>query len=168
MSRFAFVSLAALVGAAVSVPALAAVFDPPPRKPGLWTLTNTVAGRTLSSRMCLDAAADKKLTVIGQTGGKGCSVLDMTRTPDGMKFHSVCKGASGITMTTDGAIKGDYSRSYTLTADTTTTGASISMLNKTSHMQIVASWTSPCAPGQKPGDMILANGMKVNILAGQP
>ena len=165
MSRFAFVSVALLTGA-LALPALAAVFDPPPRKPGLWTMTNTVAGRTLSSQLCLDAAVDKKLTVMGQAGGKSCSVMDMTRTPDGMKFHSVCKGPGGGTMTMDGAVKGDYSSHYGMTADTVTTGSSIAMLNKTSHMQMTARWTGPCAPGQKPGDMILPGGMKVNILAG--
>ena len=32
------------------------------------------------------------------------------------------------------------------------------------HMKIAATWLGPCAAGMKPGDMIMANGMKLNIL----
>ena len=38
-------------------------------------------------------------------------------------------------------------------------------MNGAHKMAIDAAWTGPCAAGQKGGDMILPNGMTVNILA---
>jgi hypothetical protein len=32
---------------------------------------------------------------------------------------------------------------------------------------MAAKWIGPCAADQKPGDMIMANGMKINILDAQ-
>ena len=33
-----------------------------------------------------------------------------------------------------------------------------------SQMTITAKWLGPCAAGQKPGDVIMANGMTMNVL----
>jgi len=165
MSRLANLS-AILVSGALAAPAFAAVFEQPPRKPGLWTMTNSFSGRTITSHMCLDATVDKKLSLMGQSMGKSCSVIEMNRLPNGIHFHSVCAGTMGGTSTTSGVIKGDFSSRYTMEADVTTAGATIPMLNKTMHMQIAASWTGPCDEGQKPGDMIMPNGMKINMVSG--
>ena len=35
--------------------------------------------------------------------------------------------------------------------------------NKQTSAMIEARWLGPCAADQKPGDMILGNGMKINI-----
>lgn len=32
------------------------------------------------------------------------------------------------------------------------------------QMTIAAKWLGPCAAGQKPGDVMMGNGMKVNVL----
>jgi hypothetical protein len=32
------------------------------------------------------------------------------------------------------------------------------------HMKIAATWLGPCEKGQRPGDMIMGNGMTMNIL----
>jgi len=31
------------------------------------------------------------------------------------------------------------------------------------HMTIAAKWLGPCAAGQKPGDVVMANGMTMNV-----
>ncbi len=33
-----------------------------------------------------------------------------------------------------------------------------------SHMTIAAKWLGPCAAGEKPGDVIMSNGMKMNVI----
>ena len=35
--------------------------------------------------------------------------------------------------------------------------------NGESHMTIAAKWLGPCAAGQKPGDVMMGNGMKMNV-----
>ena len=32
------------------------------------------------------------------------------------------------------------------------------------HMKIAAKWVGPCAAGQKPGDIVMGNGMTMNVL----
>ena len=32
------------------------------------------------------------------------------------------------------------------------------------HMAIAAKWVGPCAKGQRPGDIMMGNGMKMNVL----
>jgi hypothetical protein len=34
-------------------------------------------------------------------------------------------------------------------------------------MTIAAKWLGPCAAGQKPGDVMMCNGMKMNVLEQQ-
>jgi hypothetical protein len=36
--------------------------------------------------------------------------------------------------------------------------------NGESHVAIAAKWLGPCETGQRPGDVIMANGMKMNVL----
>jgi len=33
-----------------------------------------------------------------------------------------------------------------------------------SHMKIAATWLGPCQAGQRPGDMMMSNGMTMNVL----
>ena len=42
-------------------------------------------------------------------------------------------------------------------------GPAIPGLEATTNMTIEAKWAGPCKADQKPGDMIMSNGMKMNI-----
>ncbi len=35
-------------------------------------------------------------------------------------------------------------------------------------MTITSTWTGPCAPGQRGGDLIMANGQKINLTDQNP
>ena len=140
----------------------------PHRKPGLWTQTVSMDGASSgpgSSQICIDAATETKMSAIAQKlPGAHCDTPQFSQNLDGsITFASNCAIGAGKTETT-GTIKGDFNSSYTTVMDTKYSGLAVAAMNGEHKMAITATWTGPCAPGQRGGDMILANGMKVNII----
>ena len=142
----------------------------PHRKPGLWRQTMTMDGATLPGpgmQLCVDEASEAKMSAFAQRmpGGVTCPPGQFTRDLDGsVKFSMSCDmGAKGKAATT-GVIKGDLNSGYTEDMDTQYSGSPVAAVNGDHKMTITATWTGPCAPGQKGGDIIMSSGMKINIL----
>jgi hypothetical protein len=139
----------------------------PHRKPGLWSQTMSMAGAPAGAgaiQLCVDAASEARMNLAAQNiPGAKCAAPQFNRGLDGtISFTSSCDmGANGKVQTT-GTIKGDFDSSYVATIATTTTGAPYAQTNGAHTMVVTATRTGPCAPGQVGGDMILANGMKIN------
>jgi uncharacterized protein DUF3617 len=153
----------------VAMPALAA--DMPARKAGLWEIT-TSAGNRMSIRQCIDAATDQMMqsragagpgTGPGAGPGAGappqCSKRDVQKTGDTVTIDSTCTVA-GRTVNTHAVVTGSFGSAYTMTV--TSQGDGIPAGAGT--MTMSAKWLGPCAADQRPGDMIMPNGMKINIL----
>ena len=158
----------AAADAAVSTAAQAtggAAATPPPRKPGLWTQTVSMGDFNQTTRLCLDAATDKSMSLWGSQMTKDmCEKNEMSRGLDGSwRFSSVCDMGSGGKSTSTGVATGDFSSKYRVDAETTTEGASAPQMNGARKMTIEATWQGPCPEGFKPGDMELPGGMKMNI-----
>jgi hypothetical protein len=146
----------------------AAAAELPVRKAGLWTLSvKNSDGRTVSMQQCVDAKTDAALQSMG--GGmaqRACSKRDVQRSGDTITIDSVCTIA-GRTRTTHAVITGSFDSNYTMVMTSQGQGTPAASTTMT------AKWTGPCAAGQKPGDTIMANGFKMNILqmqngAGRP
>ena len=140
----------------------------PHRKAGLWSQTMSLDGGTLggAKKICVDAASEAQMSLAAQSvNGAHCPAPQFTRNLDGtLSFTGVCDmGARGKIQTT-GVIKGDFNSGYTATMSSSTSGSPVAAMNGTHTMVITATWTGRCAPGQKGGDMILGNGMKMNPL----
>jgi hypothetical protein len=141
----------------------------PHRKPGLWKQTVSMEGAPVGSgftQLCVDANSEAKMSLAAQSvPGAHCNAPQFTRNLDGsLTFTGGCDmGANGKLQST-GTIKGDFNSGYTATVSTTTSGSPLAAVNGARTMVITATWTGPCAPGQVGGDMILTNGMKVNVL----
>jgi len=153
----------------VAMPALAA--DMPARKAGLWEIT-TSTGNRMSIRQCIDAATDQMMQSRAGTGpgtgpgvgpGAGtrpqCSKRDVQKTGDTVTVDSTCTVA-GRTVNTHAVVTGSFDSAYTMTV--TSQGDGIPAGAGT--MTMSAKWLGPCAADQRPGDMIMPNGMKINIL----
>src|ERR1700733_10161071 len=150
----------------VAMPALAA--EMPARKAGLWEIT-TSAGNRRAIRQCIDAATDQRMQSRAGTGpapgtgpGAGtppCSKRDVQKTGDTVTIDSTCTVA-GRTVNTHAVVTGSFDSSYTMTV--TSQGDGIPAGAGT--MTMWAKWLGPCAADQRPGDMIMPNGMKINIL----
>jgi hypothetical protein len=167
MARSGTTFIFVLIGA---LPALAA--ELPSRKPGLWEIkigidNRNAAGTTM--RQCIDAATDHAMqSSAGPLAQTACPKLDMQRTSNGITIDSTCTFA-GKTTTVHAVITGSFDSSYTMTVTTQGEGLPGGGTTRTTSAQ----WLGPCAADQKPGDMIMSNGMKMNIIemqrrGGQP
>jgi uncharacterized protein DUF3617 len=160
--------------ATTAAPGPLAAGQMPHRRPGLWKQVMTMDGAAPAGpgmQLCIDAASEARMSAFAQRmpGAGHCPPAQFTRNLDGtMSFSESCDtGANGKASTT-GVINGDFNSGYTETMDTQYSGSPVAQLNGAHKMIITATWLGPCAPGQKGGDIILANGMKRNILDSQP
>jgi hypothetical protein len=173
MTRYA---VASLLVALFAIPASAA--DMPSRKAGLWEI-KTSAGNGMAIRQCIDAATDQTMQSrfgpgagpaagppqAGPAAGPAattqpqCSKHDVQKSGDTITIDSTCTRANR-TITSHVVITGSFDSAYTMTV--TSQGTAIP--NGSNTMTFTATWLGPCAADQKPGDMIMPNGMKINIL----
>jgi len=143
---------------ACAVPASAS--DTPARKAGLWEIkTNRGDGRAMSIQQCVDAKTDQAMqSNIGAAPQRDCSKRDVQRSADTITIDSVCT-IGGKTVTHHTVMTGRFDSDYTMTMTTGGEGASAGRTTT-----IAAKWVGPCAADQKPGDMIMPNGQKMNIV----
>lgn len=156
-------SLLCLAGtaAAVDIPA-----NLPKRKAGLWEMTMGAAGgQSQTMKVCLDEATDKAMYQMGaQMSGSLCSKFGLNVKDGVVIADGVCNilGPQGnITMTShsETRFQGDsaYQTAGHVKYDPAVMGRSEADVSSSGR------WTGACVAGQKPGDMILPNGQKVNI-----
>jgi hypothetical protein len=152
----------------------AAASQIPHRKPGLWHQVMTMDGASPAGpgmRLCVDETSEAKMSAFAQRmpGAAHCPPAQFTHNFDGsMSISESCDaGAQGKSVTT-GVIKGDFNSGYTEEMDMHYSGSPVAAVNGEHKMTIIATWLGPCAPGQRGGDLILANGMKRNLLDAQP
>jgi len=142
--------------------------DLPLRKAGLWELKMTFVGRGMppqTMKHCTDAATDKLMNAnFGGSNEQNCSKQDMTHEGGNIVVDSVCT-FGGVTVNSHAVISGSFDSAYKVdVASTRSGGAPGTPAAGASHMIIDAKWTGACAAGQKPGDVIMANGMSMNVL----
>jgi hypothetical protein len=137
--------------------------DLPKRKSGLWeimTSSDAVKDEVRSVHMCVDQKADNLTGAAASTAKKMCSKNDMRREGNRLTIDSVCKFGP-TTAITHSVITGNFDSVYRV--DTSSTYDPPMGGMKQSHATIDARWTGPCKADQKPGDVILGNGVKINI-----
>ena len=134
--------------------------DLPARKPGLWEVKTTIEGhgRGVTVQQCIDAATDQAMQSQASSSGANCSKRDVQKTATGMTVDSVCTIA-GKTMTSHIVVSGSFDSNYSMTI--TSEGGSLPAART---ITLEAKWLGPCAADQKPGDMLMSNGVKMNII----
>lgn len=166
MHRRLSVVAVALFAAAPSITPAAAV-DMPSRKAGLWELKLEFVGRNLpgqTMQQCVDAATDKLMNqAFGGATKEACSRQDVANAGGVMTIDSVCKFGPA-TVTTHAAVSGSFDSAYSVDVESSREGGPPMPGGGKSHTRIAAKWLGPCTSGQKPGDVIMANGMKMNVL----
>jgi hypothetical protein len=141
---------------AFAMPAAAA--DMPSRKAGLWEVTTHMPNHPIMMKQCIDAATDQAMQSHASSSGANCSKRDVQKSATGMTIDSVCTIA-GKTMTSHIVVSGSFDSDYTMTI--TSEGGSLPTART---ITLEAKWLGPCAPDQKPGDTIMSNGVKMNII----
>jgi hypothetical protein len=137
----------------------------PPRKPGLWEMKMSQAdGKSapMVSHQCIDAKTDQAMRELGQGAGQStCSKQDMRKDGDKIVVDSVCK-IGGSTATSHMVMTGDFGNAYRMETKSTYSPPLAGRAEGSAIME--TKWVGPCKADQKPGDMIMANGMKMNIV----
>ena len=164
MRRLAIVTATILA----ATPSLA--LDLPTRKAGLWELKMTFVGRNLPAtvmRQCVDAATDKLMNAdFAGSNAQACSKQDMKTSGGTITIDSVCKFGEATT-TSHAVVTGSFDSAYTIDVASTRQGGPPMpgvAPGAHTHMTIDAKWSGPCAAGQKPGDVIMSSGVKMNVL----
>jgi hypothetical protein len=136
----------------------------PVRKAGLWELKLLRPGTAMpetTMQHCTDESIDKVMNspaAIKQT----CSKNDIRKTATGYVTDSVCKSGA-TTVTTHSETTGDFNSAYTVKATAHSDGGPTGATHDTTTT-IEAKWLGACKGDQKPGDIVMPGGMKMNIL----
>jgi hypothetical protein len=145
--------------------------DTPLRKPGLWemSVTFTIQGQTSSpqvSQHCIDVETDKVMRSFEfSLRGAKCTRHEVRREGRTLVLEAQCQAGDAL-IAARGVSTGTFDTNYV-------TKLSVKRLNKPAFPTVppemtittAARWVSACKVGQMPGDMILADGTKINIRA---
>lgn len=142
----------------------------PTRKAGLWELKMEFQGRNLPTQLmqqCTDATTDQLMTLnFGGAAERNCQKRDVHNSGGAITVDSVCSFGDATT-TSHAVVSGDFNSAYTVQINSTRQGGRPipgAPPGGESHMTIAAKWLGPCAAGQRPGDVMMGNGMKMNVL----
>jgi Protein of unknown function (DUF3617) len=116
----------------------------------------------MTMQHCTDPTTDKEMSdSVSPLAKQICSKRDIQKTATGYVSDSVCTVAS-VSMTTHADIVGDFNSAYTVTStshsDKGPTGKPLDTTTK-----IEAKYVGACKPDQKPGDIVMPGGFKLNV-----
>ncbi len=158
---------AAALAACHKTPEAAPQAQLPQRKAGLWQETVMRDGKPMAmgrTRICADPKTDSKTSVFGRKLGHGiCPHHTIVRDPDGAySFTSTCDMGPAGKVSARGRASGDFASTYRVHAESDVTGAAFAALDGHHVTDMEVAYMGPCPKGMKPGDVLLANGMKIS------
>lgn len=155
-----------LLGLAGAVAAQDLPANMPKRKPGLWEMqTSGFGGHPQVMKLCLDADTDQAMYKMGtQMSGQMCSKFNIDVQGATVVSDAVCKidtpnGAVSMTSHSETRFEGDtaYHTEGHMKYDPAVMGKTEVAMNSSGR------WVGACPAGQKPGDMVMPNGMTMNV-----
>jgi hypothetical protein len=161
---FSFRIAAGLLLAAL--PALtASAVELPTRKAGLWELKMLRTGSPapeMTMQHCTDETTDKKMTTqLSPMAKQNCTKNETQKTATGYVTDSVCS-FGGVTMTSHSEVTGDFNSGYSVKVTSHNDGAPAGAPRDT-DMTLEAKWLGACPADQKPGDIVMPGGFRMNI-----
>jgi hypothetical protein len=165
MTRRIF-SFGLALGFVALLPAYHACADELPiRKAGLWEMKVMRTGSPMpdmTMQHCTDETTDKEMsTAFSPMSKEVCSKKDVQKTATGFVSDSVC-GLAGVSISSHSEIVGDFNSAYTVKTTSHSEGGPAA--TKGDHETMIeAKWLGACKPDQKPGDIVMPGGMKINL-----
>ena len=136
----------------------------PLRKTGLWEMKLVRVGSALpemTMQHCTDETTDKDMNnMVSPMAKQICSKQDVQKTATGYVSDSVCSFASA-SLTSHSEIVGDFSSAYSVTTTSHSDKGPANLRDSTTKIE--AKWLGDCKPGQKPGDIVMPGGFKLNV-----
>jgi hypothetical protein len=140
--------------------------DLPVRKAGLWEMKVLHTGSAIpdmTMQHCTDETTDKEMSTSFSPMAKDmCSKQDVQKTATGYVSDSVC-GIAGMSVTSHAEITGDFNSAYTVKTSSHAKGGVAGAAGRDSTMTLQAKWLGACKPEQKPGDIVMPGGFKMNV-----
>ena len=136
----------------------------PLRKPGLWEMKIVKTGSLLPNmtmQHCTDAATDKDMAnSVSPVAKQICTKQEVQKTATGYIADAVCTVA-GVSMTSHSEITGDFDSAYSVVTTSHLDKGPSAIRDTTTRIE--AKWLGDCKADQKPGDMVMPGGFKVNV-----
>jgi hypothetical protein len=157
--------LTVLMTAALCAATAAEAVELPTRKAGLWELKMLRTGSStpeVTMQHCTDEATDKQMTAnFSPMAKQNCSKNDTQQTSTGYITDSVCS-FGGSTLTSHSEITGDFNSGYAMkvTSSSDKPPAGVPAENV---VTLQAKWLGACAADQRPGDIVMPGGFRMNI-----
>ena len=102
----------------------------------------------------------------GGSAERDCPKRDISTSGGVITIDSVCN-FNGATSTSHAVVSGDFNSAYTVEVTSKREGGrpipGVAPGGEM-HMMIAAKYVGPCAAGQRPGDIVMSNGMTMNVL----
>ena len=137
----------------------------PNRKAGLWEMKVIRTGSPLpemTMHHCTDATTDKQMsTSFAPMSKEICSKNEIQKTATGYVADSVCS-VGGVSVTSHSETTGDFNSAYTVKS-TSHSDRGAAGAARDSTTTIEAKWLGACKADQKPGDIVMPGGFKMNI-----
>jgi hypothetical protein len=159
----------ALLGSAVCFLAsqgAALAEDLPVRKAGLWELKMVRAGAQqpeMTMQHCTDPTVDKEMNAnVSPMAKQICAKQEIRKTATGYVTDSECSVA-GINTASHAEITGDFNSAYTVKTTSHAQGGVAGAAGRETTMTLEAKWLGACKPEQKPGDIVMPGGFKMNV-----
>ncbi|MCP3472876.1 hypothetical protein NLM33_21410 [Bradyrhizobium sp. CCGUVB1N3] len=166
MTRRRVVFCASLFVLAMSATTAAHAVDLPVRKAGLWEMKMLRSGGPMpemTMQHCTDETVDKEMNNnVSPMAKQICTKQDIQKTATGYVSDSVCNVA-GTTTTSHAEITGDFNAAYTVKSTAHIQGGVAGAAGRDSTTTIEAKWLGPCKADQKPGDIVMPGGFKMNV-----
>ena len=161
----AWLALGAVVAIAIGALSPADADELPLRKPGLWDIRIKLTGGAAPTSVmhhCTDETVDRKMsTLFNPLSPPPCSKSSVVREADHYTIDSNCT-ADGKMVKVMTDVSGDFQSSYTVVTETKVQDDPDSDPTLSS-MTLEGKYAGACKRGQKPGDVVMAGGMKVNV-----
>lgn len=132
----------------------------PHQKDGLWESSMMMEGKPFTTQSCVTEESQAKMSIFSaQMRQKTCKSSHITHNMDGSwTSESTCEFSPGHVRTTRGEVTGDFNSKVSISV--------YSDGKSTPDMHMTMAWMGPCKPGMKGGDVMMSNGMKMNMLDG--
>jgi len=137
----------------------------PIRKAGLWEIKMVRTGSPvpdMTMQHCTSESTDRQMNgLMGASAQQACSKPDIRKTAAGYAADTVCTIA-GRSITSHSEVVGDFNSAYTVTTVSHSEGGPGGARDTTSKIE--AKWIGPCTGDQKPGDIVMPGGRKMNVM----
>jgi Protein of unknown function (DUF3617) len=136
----------------------------PHRKPGAWQMTRSSPDSKMppmTATLCVDAASESALVDMGKSSAKKmCSKSEVHFNGDNGTIDTVCKFGN-LTQTSHSTIRFTGPDAFRVETHSHFDPPLAGMADRTTIAE--SKWLGPCPANMKPGDVVMANGMKMNI-----